>query len=85
MFACLSTFLTPAIALGSISKVAALADAACGAFAVVQALPALASASVTSSRVSHVDVIIALTWLAAPRGLRGVTMVTWSTPPTSIP
>lgn len=82
---CLSTFLTPAIALGSNSKIAALADAAGGAFAVVQALPALASASVTSSHVSHVDVIIALAWLAAPRRLRWVTMVTWSTSPTSSP
>lgn len=77
--------LTPAIAFGRIPKIAALADATCGAFAVVQALPALASPSVTSSHVGHVDIIVALAWLAAPRGLRWVTIVTWSTSPTSIP
>lgn len=77
--------LTPAIALGSVPKVAASADATGRTFGVVQTLPALARPSVAGSRVRHVDVIVALARLAASGRLGGVTIITWSTHPASVP
>lgn len=69
--------LTPTVPPGGVPKVAAAADATVCALAVVQALPALASAPVAGIGVRHVDVVVAATWLAAAAGLGGVTVVTW--------
>lgn len=75
-FSSRSMTLTPAVASGSVPKIATLADATIGALRVVKALHALAGLPVASADVRHVYVVVALAWLAAPSGLGGVAEVT---------
>ncbi len=71
--------LTPAVASGSVPKIAALTEATVGPLSVVKAFPALSGLPVTGVHVWHVYVVVALAWLAAPSGLRGVAIITRGT------
>lgn len=71
--------LTSAVAPGSVTKVAAAADATVGALGVVEALPALARLPVAGVHVRHVNVVVALAQLAAAARLGGVAVVTRGT------
>lgn len=71
--------LTSAVASGSVPVIPALADATVGALSVVKTLLALSGTPVASIHVRHVDVVVALAWLAAPTWLGGVAIITRGT------
>lgn len=75
----INRLLTPAVASGSVSEIAALADATVWSFSVVQAFLALSSLPVTWIHVWHVYVVVALARLAVPTRLRGVAVITRGT------